>query len=296
MALNLTTLTNLRQYLYQTGDQTTYDDTLLALYITQISGAILSYIQRPTPFKYTYTENRSGVGNQLMTLRNFPVLSVSSVTIAVTLSGGYGAYGNNTTSPGSTVSVPAASAFGNTGFSFISWDGTAAGNMSQLTLNGYTFFRGTNNVQIVYSAGYSVTNEQYTVTSSTSSGISQYTALQPLGNWGQDDGVFYSSGSSLTALSSGQQPSSAGQYLVTNGVYQFNVADAGQVLNVNYSYVPTDLEQACIQWVAERYAYRSRIGQKSASIGGQETSAYDLTPMPGYVALLLNSYKKWMPL
>ena len=293
MALNLTSLSNLRQYLYQTGDQTTYDDALLSMYITQISGAILSYIQRPTPFKYSYTENRSGVGNNRMMLRNFPVLSVSSVSIAPSLCGNYSGY---TTSAGSVISIPAAISFGDTGFSFEPWDGTAAANMSQLTLNGYTFFRGTNNVQIVYSAGYSVTNEQYTVTSSTSSGISQYTALQPLGNWGQDDGVFYSSGSSLTALSSGQQPSSAGQYLVTNGVYQFNVADAGQVLNVNYSYVPTDLEQACIQWVAERYAYRSRIGQKSASIGGQETSAYDLTPMPGYVALLLNSYKKWMPL
>lgn len=291
----LTTLSNLRQYLYQAGDQTTYDDALLSVYITQISGAILSYIQRPSLFKTTYTELRDGVGNNSLTLRNFPVLAVSSVTVAST-TGGYGNYSNNCyPSTGQTAVIPAQASFGQSGFTYDMWDGTSAGNMSQVTLNGYWFWRGRNNVQIVYNAGYSVVGEQYTVTSSTSSGLSKYTALQPLGSWGQDDGVFYSSGVQLSSLPSSMTPSSAGQYLVSNGVYQFNSSDSGQLLNINYSYVPTDVEQACIQWIAERYAYRSRIGQKSASLGGQETSAYDLTPMPGYVALLLNPYRKWLP-
>lgn len=298
--MQLTNLANLKLYIFQSGDSVTADDSLLTLFITQISGAILSELQRPGLFKTTFTETRSGVGNNLMVLRNFPVLSVSSLTVAFQPAG-QGGYGGNFngvgySTLGGTVSIPAAASFGATGYSFDVWDGTAAGQNSKLTLNGYAYPRGNNNVQIVYSAGYSIQNEAYTVTSSTSSGLSKYTALQPLGSWGQDDGVFYSSGSSLTALPAGSTPSSAGQYVVTNGEYQFNAADVGQALNINYSYVPNDLEQACIQWVAERYAYRSRIGLKSQTIGGQTTSAYDLKAVPDFVEVLINKYRKWLPL
>jgi hypothetical protein len=294
MPIQLTSLSNARLYLYQVGDQVTSDDTLLTLLINQISGAILSDLQRPGIFKTTFTETRDGVGNAVMTLRNYPVLSVSSVTVAAQGRGGY-PWNYAQSFVGGTQVIPQATQFGYTGYSFDPWDGTAAGNPSKLTLNGYTYWRGQNNVQIVYQAGYSVTNEPYTVVSSTSSGLDKYTALQPYGSWGQDDGVYYSSGSSLTALTSGNQPSSAGQYLVTNGVYQFNVADAGQVLNINYSYVPTDLEQACIQWVAERYSYRSRIGQKSKTLASQETASYDLTAIPAFVDVLINKFRRWLP-
>lgn len=296
MPIQLTTLSNARLYAYQAGDQVTADDMLLTLLINQISGAILSNIQRPNLFKSSYVETRDGVGNNVMTLRNYPVLAVSSVTVAATGRGYNANWGYQQSMNGSTQIIPQSTQFGNSGYSFATWDGTTAGNPAQVTLNGYTFWRGRNNVQIVYTAGYSVTGEGYTVTSSTSSGISKYTALQPYGTWGQDDGVFYSSGSSLTALSSGNSPSSAGQYLVTGGEYQFYVADAGQALSINYSYIPTDLEQACIQWVAERYAYRSRIGQKSKTVGGQETSAYDLKAIPDYVDLLLNPFRLWLPI
>jgi len=269
----LTTLSNARLYLYQVGDNVTADDALLQLLINQTSGAILSALQRPGLFRTTYTELRDGVGNQRMTLRNFPVLSVSSVQVE-------------------TQTIPVNTTLGGVGWTVDTWDGTTAGQLSVLQMNGYYFCRGRNNVQVVYDAGYAVEDESYTVTSSTSSGLSKYTAAQPLGSWAQDDGVFYSSGTALTAVSS--SPSS-GQYSVTNGVYQFNVADAGQVLSIDYSYIPTDLEQACIQWVAERYSYRSRVGITSQTMGGRETSAYDTSAIPAFVALLIDPYKKWLP-
>jgi hypothetical protein len=290
----LTTLSNVKLYAYQNGDQVTSDDTLLQLTINQLSQAILSYIQRPALFKASYTETRDGIGNQSMTLRNYPVLSVSSVTVAATLSG-YG--GSQTPSNGSAQSIPQASSFGYSGYTFDVWDGTVADNPAQLTLNGYWFPRGRNNVQIVYSAGYSVQNEAYTVTSSaTSSGLQKYTALQPYGAWGQDDGVFYSSGTQLTALPAGNTPSSAGQYVVTNGDYQFDVSDAGQALNINYSYIPADIEQACIQWVIDRYKYRGRVGEKTKSLSGTETASYAISAMPDFVKLLLNPFCKWLPI
>jgi hypothetical protein len=43
---------------------------------------------------------------------------------------------------------------------------------------------------------------------------------------------------------------------------------------LSYSFVPADLEEATIQMVAERYAYRSRIGEIMKSLGGQETIRY----------------------
>ena len=57
----------------------------------------------------------------------------------------------------------------------------------------------------------------------------------------------------------------AGQYSVGNGIYSFAAADAGAALSLTYGYVPADLAVACLGLVAERYAYRSRIGQQSKS-------------------------------
>jgi hypothetical protein len=64
---------------------------------------------------------------------------------------------------------------------------------------------------------------------------------------------------------------SSGQYAVVNGVYSFAPADAGSTVLLTYGYVPADLASCCMDWAAERYAYRSRIGQHSKSLGGQET-------------------------
>lgn len=290
----LTTLANVKQYIYGAGQTATTDDKYLQQTLNQLSGAILDYIQRPVLFKKQYTERRDGVGNTSMTLRNYPVLSVSSLTVAGSLTGSYGfASGTQT--------IPAASSIGQAGYIIDLWDGTIADNPHRITLNGYCFPRGKNNVQVVYTAGYSLT-ESYTISSATTSsgaaGLDKYTALQPYGTWGQDDGVVYaSSGSSLTSLpSSTSSVPTAGQYVVTNGVYQFSGADNGLAVNISYSYIPSALEQACIQWVAERYSYKSRIGQRSKSLGGNETASYDLKAMPDFVALMVNPYRLWMPI
>lgn len=274
----LTTLEKVRSFVYKNGDTNTEDDVKLNFLITQLSGAILDYIQRPVLFRTTFTELRSGVGNSSIMLRNYPVISVSSVTIY-------------------NVSVPATQTLGGNGFSASTWDGTVSDNPQSVSLYGYEYTRGRNNIRFVYEAGYCVLDEAYTVTSSASSGLQKYTALQPSGTWGQDDGITYaSSGSSLTAMPAGQTPSSAGQYSVTNGIYQFTSSDAGASVLINYSYTPAAVEQACIMWVAERYRYLDRIGQKSKSLSGNETTTYDIAPMPGFVKQLLNPYAKWLPL
>lgn len=251
------------------------DDVLLSRLLDQVSGAILNSIQRPVLTRATYPEQRSGVGNQRITLRNWPVLSVAFVTVE-------------------GVSIPAASGTQN-GYSLMPWDGTPAGNPQQLTLKGYWFCRGLNNIVITYDAGYCVADQAATIPAS-----SQYQIVitPPLGPWAQDDGVTFSDGTALTPVTSNP---AQGQYSVTPGgfgpaTYTFNSADAGKAVLISYSYTPSPLEQACIEWAAERYRYKDRIGQRSMSLGGNETAAYNLQGIPDFVEMMIAPFRKDIPL
>jgi len=73
--------------------------------------------------------------------------------------------------------------------------------------------------------------------------------------------------------------------------YEFSQADAGIPVFINYNYVPYDVEQACIELVAERYRYKSRIGQVSQSLGGQETSSYTIVAMTDPIKERLAPYR-----
>ena len=59
---------------------------------------------------------------------------------------------------------------------------------------------------------------------------------------------------------------------------------------VSYSYIPADIEDACINMVAERYNYKSRIGYISKSLGGQETVTFSQKDMPDFIRTLLQPY------
>ncbi len=80
------------------------------------------------------------------------------------------------------------------------------------------------------------------------------------------------------------------------GTYLFAAEDGGAALRLSYSYVPGALEDACIGWVAERFRYRDHIGQRSKSLGGQETVSYDTSAMPAYLQAQLQPYRKVLPL
>jgi hypothetical protein len=264
----LTSLTNVKSWL---GVTLTTDDTLLTNLINQISLAISNYLQRPNLSRSTYTELRSGVGNSSMMLRNWPVVSVTSVAAGQT-------------------TISASSGLGLSGYTLSTWDGTGAGTPQSITLNGYRFTRGQNNIQIVYEAGYCIEDEAQTVPASVSYTI---TPTQPYGNFVQDDGVTLANGTALTKVTGSP---ATGQYSVSStGVYTFNSAQASAAVLISYSYTPAPIEEACIEWVGERYRYKQRIGQTSQSVGGQETAAYSLK-MPEHIQIMLKPYKKELPL
>ena len=61
----------------------------------------------------------------------------------------------------------------------------------------------------------------------------------------------------------------AGQYNVSGGVYTFAAADAGANVLISYGFIPAAINNACIEWVAERYRYRTRVGQSRRPSAGR---------------------------
>lgn len=288
----LTCLNNVKTWL---SSSTTTDDALLTSMITAFTDAIMSYLERPTFAATQVTETRDGVGNQKMTLRNWPVISVSAVQVF----GGQGFGGNQfgqSGLPNGVQNIPASSGFGNSGFALEAFDGSAAGTPQRVILSGYNYPRGNGNVQITYKAGYQVTGEAQTV---SGSGPYTVTPSVPYGPFLADSGPVYAVGGAPFTLVPALT-GAAGQYTLAVAAasqiatYGFNVADLNAAILLNYSYVPASIERACIQWVSEQYKYKARIGLKSTSQNGVETAGYDVKDMPDFIAAILKPYAKWI--
>lgn len=268
MQAGLASLDSVKAWL---GSTTTNDDLLLTRLIGQVSRFIANYLQRPTLFRQEYVETYDGTGSARLMLRNWPVLSVESLAIGV-------------------LTVSAAQAPGHAGYSMEAWNGLPPGRPQTLTLNGYRFSTGLDNVAVTYAAGYAVDGEAHTVPSGDPYSIG---VDAPHGPWAVDEGVSYADGTALTRVTANP---STGQYSIDGrGNYAFAAADAGSEVLISYSFVPADLEQACIELVAERYRYKDRIGESSKTIGGQVTAAFSLKDMPDYVRELLQPYMSVVP-
>src|ERR1700722_16696549 len=101
MTAALTTLPNV----YSWCDiQDPADDVLLTRLIEQASRMILAYLQRPNLFQQTYSDVYDGAGRERQVLRNYPVLSVSALTVG-------------------TQTITASPTYGQLGYTLESWDG-----------------------------------------------------------------------------------------------------------------------------------------------------------------------------
>ncbi len=266
---DLVSLTALKNWLGITG---TDDDVLLARLITQISRAIFNVIDRPAILPSAYTETHDGGNDVSIMLRQWPVTGVSSCLV------------DGVAIPPAPPLVAGAST--QIGYILDSSDPTPPGAPQRLSLRGALFTCGVQNVTISYSAGYQITNESAVIPTASPSSVS---AQAPYGDWASDGGVAFSNGVSLTAVTGNP---AAGEYAVVNGVYSFAQQNAGSTVLLTYGYVPADLASCCMDWAAERYAYRSRIGQHSKSLGGQETMAFIVKDIPDFVASALSPYRR----
>lgn len=291
--MNLTYLANVKAYL---GISTSNSDAQLARFITALSNMALSYMQRPAITLTTYNEYQSGVGNNIMMLRNWPIIAVTGIQI----SNASFAFGGNQFGSSGVASppilIPQALSFGQAGYFLTPWDGSLPGRPQNVSLNGYGYPRGTNNILFTYKAGYCIQNELRNVPASTA-----YTLLPlvPNGPLSQDDGVTYANGTALTKVASNP---AQGQYSFVQdpatgiATYTFAAADAGAAVLLSYSFIPSDLENAVIDMIGERFKYLSRIGETSHSIAGQVTVAFNTKPLTDFDMLSLNPYKKAFPI
>ena len=147
------------------------------------------------------------------------------------------------------------------------------GAMQGLVFRRGAFPRGVRNVTVTYRAGYEVTGEPAVVPAAPPYTVS---AQAPYGAWQVDTGV----------------TGAAAPYGAAAGIYTFAATDAGATVTLAYGYVPADLARAACEWVADRYAGRTRIGQSAKTLGGQETTSFIVKAMPDVVDRLLRPYRR----
>ena len=298
---NLTTLANVKSWVNST--QST-DDAMLARLITVASQQILQELQRPDLGMTTITELQNGRGTTRIQLRNWPIIAANSLTI-------------------NGITVPLSTSANNYGYWLEPVFGGTAGKPQNMGIRGWggpggilvsngqaqfpyggqayggdgslpkPFTAGEGNIAVNYSYGYAIQSEAQTIPATTY----QITPNAPYGMYSSNISVINANtGATMTAIASGTP--SAGQYVPPNPfaasptyVYTFAAADTGTPVLLSYNYIPSQLEQACIEVVGERYKYRGRIGLKTQSLGGQETTSYDLSGLTAAIKDMIKPYK-----
>ncbi|HEY1615135.1 MAG TPA: hypothetical protein VGF97_15730 [Rhizomicrobium sp.] len=262
MAANdLTTLTDVKAWL---GRSDTNSDAALSGLITRASRQILSYIQRPAILPRSVSEVRKAPRACSMVLRQYPVIAIASLTTTC-----------GAVSPSLTA-----------GFTLEAWDGTPPGAHQEVTLHNVTF--GGDYVFVDYQAGYQISGEPHLVANGAAS------VVAPYGAWASDVAVIYANGTPLALVDAAPQQ---GQYALDAlaGTYDFNSADNGQNVLISYGYVPADLAQAAIELTSEMFRYSQRIGEKTHSLGGNETVTFDNARLDQFVESLLQPYRNMLP-
>lgn len=253
--MQLTTLANVKTYLATT---TNNQDSLITALISRESALIEQWCGRTFPSVVNTNKRLNGTGTQRLVLPDNPILSVSSLTLIP------------------SQEVVAASPDGyQTGYIY---DDTC------LYLIGSAFPRGYQNVLCSWNAGYSTTETAYVPTGNapTLTPTEGGTALTVIGVTDDTAGI------SLTQV--GSNPAS-GEFSFSSGVFTFNSAQYNHSVTMSYYYVPSPVEQACIEMVALDLQQRNNVGINSKTLAN-ETVAYEKKGMTDSVIQLLTPYKR----
>ena len=281
--MNLTSLAAVRGWI---GSTTDTDNALITRLIADASRMAMNYMQRPELGLTTITETISGKGTRKIQLRNWPVIAVNSLTINAVLipqSVNAVSYGwfleplvGGLAGRAQNLGIVGAGTTWAAGYS-IGYNSDGGVVSSYCGGSGCRPFPlGVGNIAVNYAYGYTVQAEAQTIPAASTYTIAPSCVY---GSWARDNGVTLADGTPLVAIASGTPVT--GQYVPPSvagdspsQVYTFAAADHGKDVLLSYDYVPYDLEQAVIEIVGERYRYRSRIGESSKTLGGQETSSY----------------------
>jgi hypothetical protein len=284
---DLTTLANAQAWI-----DATPSNAVLTPLISRVSRMILSYLNRSKIIPSTVSEYFNGQGTNQLVPPGWPIMKINSLVVSGTAIPVSPQPTPSNVSPTQPTFSPGFG-FPQPGYRVVPWNGTPPGEASDIELNGYVYAFGNQNVVLNYTFGYGIINEP------ALSII--YTPFTPYGIWASDTGVTYAStGISLlptTGISPGVgfyvPPSPDAAPPVLN--YIFNSTDITTGVLINYGYIPYDLEQACLELIAERASYRKRVGIRSQALAGQETLNYNLQALPDYIALTIQPYVNVIP-
>lgn len=257
---DLTTLANVKAWLAPgSGTLADTNDALLSRLITAASRFVLGKINRSLCVA-EYDEWYDSGGQNFLNLRSWPVISVASVQF------------ESVVIQDEATGAPPANGFMVTGD-------------TRLMVTNYTFPRGRNTVRVQYTAGYQIT-EAYTVPAIPDP-VAPLTVTTDL-KWLLGIRVTLA-GVVMTEVSG---TPGAGEYSVVDGLYTFNDAQAEAVVEITYSYVPSDIEQAVIELVGERYKQRDRIGLTGKTLPNGESVNFLNKDMSENVRTTLNNYMR----
>jgi hypothetical protein len=263
---DLVRLSDLKLWLGISGDD---DDLVLKQLIAQTSRAILAYLGRPTLLPEIYIERYDVCGQSSLLLRQWPVISIEACSIN-----------------GVTVQISAADGAGGFECMLEPAEDFPPGKMQRVWTTANTFSGRLRNVHIRYRAGYQISDELATIPLSEPYEI---TVVAPHGYCSSDEQV--AEANSVGFITVKDNPGT-GEYVSADGLYSFSSLDAGRSINISYGYIPADVTRCCIDWVADQYQYRTRIGQHTKSLGGQESVSFIVKDMPDLTKCVLQPYRR----
>lgn len=271
----LTSLASVKEWLNIPSSNTDADNLLTRMNKT-VSAHVINHLNRDGMALATYKDVYDGYGKSFMLLRRSPVYQILGLSF------------NGTP-------IPAASGDGLTtpfGNGYLLEPEYSVLGTQRLNLYGYQFPRARGSVVVQYTAGY--VNVELSDIPNT--GPHDITVTL---HWLADVGVkFADTGAALTRMPDDTSHNSltTGQYVVNGtGVYTFADADHLRDVNISYSFVPPDIENAVIELIGERYKYMDRIGVLSKALGGQETISYSQKEMSEFVKANLTPYMQTTP-
>lgn len=267
MAERLTSLNAVKNWI-GIDPSNTDSDAQLTQIIDAASQFILNYVNQDSFAARDFTQNFRGNGKNKMILRNWPVISVSSVGIG-----------------GSLVSASTLGTGGLPGSGYTISDFHSAAQW--IELYGYSFSYGAPS-QVVYRAGFETTQAM------TIPNASPYQLSTTAGGQWTTGVSVTKNGTLMTQVAANP---AAGQYSIDSwGVYTFAAADANQPVVIKFGYAPPDVVFATTQLIGEWFAKKDRIGLLSKSLGGQETVSFYQGDMSSTVQSMLQPYVQVVPL
>jgi hypothetical protein len=259
-AVDLTTLTDLKNYISPALGQTTASDPALSKIITAVSDGINRYVSR-TLAVGTFAEVRNGNGRRSMRALIYPVLNVSSVVLA----GFYGETGH--------VILPSA----NGSASHLSWDKWF------INLRDECFWEGRQNITLNYSGGFMTPGQLgvLTLPGWTAAAVTLANAQIQIG------GFYYESvnGGTTGATAPGTWLQTRNSLTNDNGIF-WRCEGAIPVLPSNANMVPDDFQLACMQQSALLFKNRTRVGDTGSGVGPDRINYFLKDAHPSTISML----------